>query len=180
MLRVVIDTSTLVSFALTSGDITRQIISAWQNEEFLVLTTLAMRQELRRVLERPRLRARMEEPLTWLANAMDQITVHVPGNLVVTGACRDPKDDMFLACAVEGQAHYIVSSDRDLLDMRRFQDVCILNPGQFLAALQLSRLSAEEIKRQYSHSGLQRVHSALCLDADTATKVRQVLAGYHE
>ena len=30
MLRVVIDTSTLVSFALTSGEITSQIIRAWQ------------------------------------------------------------------------------------------------------------------------------------------------------
>jgi len=46
MLRVVIDTSTLVSFALTAGDITRQIIGAWRAEEFTLLTTPATRDEL--------------------------------------------------------------------------------------------------------------------------------------
>jgi len=61
---------------------------------------------------------------------------HVPGDLELTGACRDPKDDRFLARAVEGKAHYLVSSDKDILDMKSYRGVAIVNPGQFLLALE--------------------------------------------
>ena len=46
----------------------------------------------------------------------------------------DPRDDGVLACAVEGEAHYLVSSDPRLLDIGRYEEVCIVNPGQFLLA----------------------------------------------
>jgi hypothetical protein len=102
--------------------------------------------------------------------------VHVPGNLKLHGICRDPKDDKFLACAVEGRAHYLVSSDRDLLDLNRFEEVCILNPGQFLAALHLARLSVEALRSQYSLEGLQAILSSLCLEADTREKLVQAIS----
>lgn len=101
MLHIVIDTSTLVSFALTAGDITRQIIDAWRREEFTVLTTPDTRAELRRVLQKPQIVARSRQSLTWLADDIDRLSLHVPGTLAVK-ACRDPNDDQFLACAVEG------------------------------------------------------------------------------
>lgn len=173
MLRVVIDTSTLVSFALTSGEITSQIIRAWQAEEFTLLTTAVMRDELRRVLDRPRIRARAEAPLTWIADELEHHSWHVPGQMTVTGACRDPKDDVFLACAVEGQADYLVSSDRDLLDLHHYQDICIVNPGQLLVGLQLSRLTVEQIVARFSPTALEAVQSTLCLNRDTAIKVAQ-------
>lgn len=173
MLRVVIDTSTLISFALTSGEITSQIIRAWQAEEFVLLTTTAMRNELRRVLDRPRIRARAEAPLTWIADELEHHSWHVPGQMTIMGACRDPKDDVFLACAIEGQADYLASSDRDLLDMHHYQDICIVNPGQFLVGLQLSRLTVEQIVARFSPAALEAVQSTLCLNRDTAMKVAQ-------
>jgi putative PIN family toxin of toxin-antitoxin system len=57
-------------------------------------------------------------PLDPLIQGLERYTWHVAGDLHLTGACRDPKDDRFLACAVEGRAHTLVSSDKDLLDMR--------------------------------------------------------------
>jgi putative PIN family toxin of toxin-antitoxin system len=174
MLRVVIDTSTLVSFALTAGDITRQLIDGWRGEEFTLLTTPATRAELRRVLEKPRIVARSKRPLTWLADDIDLFSVHVAGNRVVQ-ACRDPKDDKFLACAVEGDAHYLVSSDLDLLVMRQFKSVCILNPGEFLIVLQLTRLTAAEIARLYSAEALTIGLNTLCLDAELTQKVKDAL-----
>ena len=41
-------------------------------------------------------------------------------------ACRDPDDDMFLACALDGHADAIVSADRDLLDMGEYEGIPIL------------------------------------------------------
>lgn len=175
MLHIVIDTSTLVSFALTAGDITRQIIDAWRREEFTVLTTPDTRAELRRVLQKPQIVARSRQSLTWLADDIDRLALHVPGTLAVK-ACRDPNDDQFLACAVEGGAAYIVSSDRDLLTIREYEGVCIINPGEFLIVLQLTRLTTLEIARLYSAEALTMGLDTLCLDPELARKVEEALA----
>jgi hypothetical protein len=68
---------------------------------------------------------------------------YVPGELCLTGACRDSKDDKFLTCAVEGDAHYLLSSDKDLLSMRFYRGMAIVNPGQFLLALELHALDVQ-------------------------------------
>lgn len=51
-------------------------------------------------------------------------------------ACRDPKDDKFLALALSGGAEVIVSGDGDLLVLHPFRGVSILTPAAFLAAYQ--------------------------------------------
>lgn len=47
--------------------------------------------------------------------------------------CRDPKDDKFLELAVNGNADYIVTGDRDLLVLNPFQNIAILSVSEFLA-----------------------------------------------
>jgi predicted nucleic acid-binding protein len=65
------------------------------------------------------------------------MTVLVPDIDPVT-ACRDPKDDKFLALAVSGGAQALVSSDDDLLSMGSFGGVAILSPRRLLEALAAS------------------------------------------
>lgn len=50
--------------------------------------------------------------------------------------CRDPDDDKFLECAVAGEASYIVSEDQDLLALRNFRGIRIVNTAAFLNILQ--------------------------------------------
>jgi uncharacterized protein len=45
---------------------------------------------------------------------------------------RDPKDDPLLACALSGGAEYIVSNDRDLLDLEKPFGISMISPAQFL------------------------------------------------
>ena len=35
------------------------------------------------------------------------------------GICRDPFDNMFINCAIDSEALYIVSGDKDLLDIKQ-------------------------------------------------------------
>lgn len=47
--------------------------------------------------------------------------------------CRDPADNMLLECCFEAKADILVSSDRDLLDIRFLPfDLKILTPRKFL------------------------------------------------
>jgi putative PIN family toxin of toxin-antitoxin system len=47
-------------------------------------------------------------------------------------ACRDPKDDKFLALALAGHANLILSGDQDLLILHPFRGIKILTPRQYL------------------------------------------------
>ena len=47
--------------------------------------------------------------------------------------CRDPNDDMIIACAVDAAADYIVTGDEDLLILKRYNDIVIINPRNFEA-----------------------------------------------
>ncbi len=100
----------------------------------------------------------------------------MPGVLSLSGVCRDAKDDKFLACAVEGKAHYLVSSDRDLLDIGRYQDVAIVNPGQFLLALELYPMQADSMAERFSRKVLGNIEATLPLEPTTAERVAVALA----
>lgn len=70
-----------------------------------------------------------------LIDLVEADTEQTAGELVLQGICRDPKDDIFIACAVEGEADYIVTGDKDLLDMDEYQGIKIIRPEEFVAVL---------------------------------------------
>ena len=101
--RAVIDTSSLVSYVLARGDLMRRVVAHWRANGFVVLSSPATPAELAAVLSRPQIQRLAVAPLDPLIQGLERYTWHVPGALDLTGACRDPKDDKFLACAVEGR-----------------------------------------------------------------------------
>lgn len=46
-------------------------------------------------------------------------------------ACRDADDNRILAAAVDGECSHLVTGDKDLLTLKHFQDVAIVNPREF-------------------------------------------------
>lgn len=52
----------------------------------------------------------------------------------------DSEDDKFLATAVEGQAHYLITSDEHLLRLREFTGVLIVTPKFFAQRVSLPSL----------------------------------------
>ena len=176
MLRVVIDTSSLVSYALTRGELMRRVVAHWRAGSFVLLSSLATRAELAGVLTRPAIRQLAVAPLDELVQGLERFSEHVPGVLDLSGTCRDPKDDKFLACAVEGQAHYLISSDRDLLDLRHYRNVAIVNPGQFLLALELYSMEAAVIATRFDRDMLTGIQATVPLEPGTAVRVVEALA----
>lgn len=53
MLRIVIDTSSLVSYVLTKGEIMQRVIAHWRAGAFTVLSSSETLAELAEVLSRP-------------------------------------------------------------------------------------------------------------------------------
>jgi len=166
MLRVVIDTSSLVSYVLTWGELMSRIVAHWRAGDFTLLSSPATRAELAGVLARPAIRQLATAPLDELVQGLERFSEHVPGALEISGACRDPKDDKFLACAV---------GDRDLLDMRRHRDVAIVNPGQFLLALELYPMEARALAAHFGHDVLANIQATVPLEPGTAARVAEAV-----
>jgi putative PIN family toxin of toxin-antitoxin system len=135
--RVVIDTSTLVGALLRPASKPRQaLLAAVKSHAHCVSqSTLA---ELQVVLQRPKfdryapLQTRLEflKVVTQTAHLFEIDTASEAASL---GACRDPKDDKFLALAMACEAMVLISSDADLLSLQRWRNVAILSPADFLA-----------------------------------------------
>ena len=45
--------------------------------------------------------------------------------------CHDPKDDKFINCAIDANAIYIVSGDKDLLTIKNFEGIEIVTAREF-------------------------------------------------
>ena len=56
----------------------------------------------------------------------------IDAKAVVTD-CRDPKDNKFLALAIDADAKNIITGDKDLLVMNPYQDRTICTPAEFLS-----------------------------------------------
>ncbi len=177
------DTSSLVSYVLTRGELMRRVVAYWRDGAFILLSSPATRAELADVLARPTIRQLAVALLDELVRGLERFTEHVPGVLDLAGACRDPQacgersrtNDKFLACAVEGRAHYLISSDDDLLDMRRYRNVAIVNPGQFLLALELYPMEARAMAARFGRNVLADIQTTVPLEPETAARVAEAL-----
>jgi putative PIN family toxin of toxin-antitoxin system len=175
MLRAVMDTGALIGYALTGHEIMRRVVAHWRADNFVLLVSPSTGAELSDVLACPTVGQLSALPLDELARGLERFAEPVPGALDLSGACRDPKEDGILACAVEGEADYLVTSDHDLLTMRQHGEICIVNPGQFLLALQLHELPPDEIADCFAPQTLRDILSTMCLDATTEAKLRHAV-----
>jgi len=136
--RAVIDANIVASHAISAQSPPARIRYAWERTAFTWLITESILQEYERVLsyERVRRYSRMAdeaiaESIRVLRDGCDFVVVSEPIPRVST----DPKDDVYLACAVAGQADYIVSGDRHLLVLERYQGIPIVTPATFISLL---------------------------------------------
>jgi hypothetical protein len=139
MLRVVIDTNVIVSGILSRKGAPAELLNAWRERRFLLFSSSAIVAEVRAVLQYPRIRHKYhlsDDAIEQTITLLEHDSLLVAGDADVTGSVPDdPKDEMFLACALDGQADAIVSGDHHLLDLGVFRDIPIINARQFLDQL---------------------------------------------
>lgn len=120
----------------------RRIIDAWLDRRFTLVTSLYLVEELAHMLAYPHIaqRVRLDQSQVdvLLAALLSEAEI-VPGDLQLRGVTRDPKDDPVVACAMEGEADYLVSGDEDLLVLGAHEDTVVVTPRRFLEILQRDR-----------------------------------------
>ena len=128
---MVLDTSTLIGCLLKPGSVPAQALAAAMQAGDLLACADTL-QELENVLSRDFLgRWRSLEERANFLRIYRETCVLVEG-IAPVRACRDPKDDKFLALCQSGDAQVLISSDRDLLDMNTFGSTQIMSATEFL------------------------------------------------
>ncbi len=134
MTRAVLDTNTIVSGIGWRGP-PRVILDAAIRGDFILLTSLALIDEVRRVLAYPRLRtlplARVQEVLALLP----LIAYIVEPKEKLTVIRQDPTDNRILECALAGDANHIISGDEHLLALKTFRGIPIMAATDFVKLL---------------------------------------------
>ena len=145
-IRAVLDTNVLVRGLTRTTGPSREIFEALVGEKAFVLVTSAdILGELGDVLQRPAFRQHVELTDFEIMRAirgLRSVAQLVPGAYVeLKQVPTDPKDNMVVACALEGGANYLVTDDRrDLLPLKvilvgGYHPVQVVTPRGFLRLL---------------------------------------------
>lgn len=141
-MKIVLDTNVLVSALLFHGK-TGKIIGLIENGEITPCFTLETLEELRQVLERDQFKKNLTEiqvrPAEIIASLLQQsILCPAAANQSIPPVPDDPTDTIFLVCAISCNAACIVSGDKHLLKLKKFNSIPIFSPTQFLQQIQRS------------------------------------------
>jgi putative PIN family toxin of toxin-antitoxin system len=129
----VLDTNVVVS-AVVFGGKPREVLYACIRGMVQMAVSDILLQEIQNVLIRPKFGYSASAAHLVIDELMAIATLVHPVRKISL-ITEDPADNRILECAVEGQAHFVVSGDTHLLKLKRFQDIVIVNSVEFLAHL---------------------------------------------
>jgi len=140
-LKVVVDTNVLLGSFLSRRKLSsnRKVIRLWLIEKRLRLVlSSGIREEYLKVLEEIAGfdRKRLDR---WSARFSDRSRTETVKPTIVVGLSRDPDDNKFIAAAITAKASFLITNDRDLLDIpnseKRKLKFEIVTPVEFLRRL---------------------------------------------
>lgn len=132
MKRVILDTNILVSMAL--GGKIGKINDAWRAGKFLLVVSEEIVSEYLEVLQRSKFHLRSRTVAIIIARVYRKAEFVLPQEQIAN-IQPDPKDDRFLEAAIAGNADFIVSGDKHLLDLKEFRSIQIITGREFLDLL---------------------------------------------
>lgn len=127
-MRVVIDTNVVISGTFFGGR-PREILEAAVDGRIAAFVTPEIVGEYQEVIDEMVLRKHGRLRRDVLAPFEAALSFVEPRTKVEV--CRDPDDDKFLACAIDARAIHIVSGDKDLLTIGKYDGVKIVTATEF-------------------------------------------------
>lgn len=137
MLRIIIDTVVFVRSLINPHSRSGKIVFS-HNKSYQLFVSEPIVKEYLEVLKRPELTSKFKtlkkmnynKILKILSLAQAVETSNIPK------ASRDPKDNIFIATALEAEADYLISEDKDLLDIKKYEEINIINTEKFIRILE--------------------------------------------
>lgn len=135
MIRIVLDANVFVSAVLSPAGNPGRILDMAGQGRLKLLLSPAILSEINAVLFYPKLKRLHRKTPKWIDAFMREFTDMAevtPGDLPVDVIKTDPSDNIYLACALEGRADFIISGDSHLRDLENFHEIPIVSPAELL------------------------------------------------
>jgi putative PIN family toxin of toxin-antitoxin system len=129
-MKIVLDTNVFISGLFFSGP-PYEILRLWRDAKIDLVISTEILDEYQRVADE----LAVQFPGTDISDLLDLLMVNaeiVNAPVLPNQVCTDPEDDKFLACAAASNTKYIVSGDKQLLKVKRYKAVNIINPREFI------------------------------------------------
>ena len=126
-MKIVLDANVIIA-AFAARGLCESIMEVCLSEHEIALSDDLLDEILRN------LRLKIKLPVNIVDNIGELLHEHANFSVPVflpSHICRDPDDIKVLGLAVASNADYIVTGDKDLLVLKSFQGIPILNPRQF-------------------------------------------------
>lgn len=133
-MQIVVDTNIWVSGLLWQGK-PWQLLKLAENGDIKLCVAYSMLLELEEVLAYERLQSRLQAlqqtPAQLVAYALSLSTVYDISHTGLPIVEADPDDDVFVLCAIEAGAEYLVTGDKHLLNLGSYLSVKIVTVTEF-------------------------------------------------
>ena len=139
-LRAVVDTNLFISGLFGKDTPPAELQDLWVHREFELVTSLEILREISRVLQYPRIRARFkprEENIRRFFKLIFRKAIITKDLYSTDRITDDPSDNIFLACAMEAKADYIISGDKHLREIKHFHGIKIIDVKAFVERVRL-------------------------------------------
>ena len=127
-MRIVVDTNVLIS-GIFFGGFPRRILTSIINKQLTACATTEIINEYEEIVEEMIDRKQGHLNRTILAPLIQTMEIIEPVSHIEV--CRDPDDDKFLECARDSHALYVVSGDKDLLVIEKYENIQIVTAKDF-------------------------------------------------
>lgn len=133
-IKVVLDTNVWVSI-LMKKTLAREFSDLFETRKIKVYSSEEILKEISRVLAYPKI----SEIIRLSGIGMEDIIKSIVENSIivkpknrVSVIKEDVEDNKILECAIQANANFIVSGDIHLIKLKKFKEIKILNPREFL------------------------------------------------
>jgi uncharacterized protein len=126
-MRIVLDANVIVA-AFAARGLCESVMEVCLSEHEIVLSEQLLDEILRSLLKKIRLPSGVVDGIGELLREHANMLNPIP---IALSVCRDPDDIKVLSLAVASKADYIVTGDKDLLVLKKFEDIPILSPRSF-------------------------------------------------
>lgn len=130
-MKAVFDTNVLIAAFLTEGICSGLLIRARKQAFNLVLCDDIIREFEGILIKKFKLTSTEVAEISVIVSEAASEILHKLDP--IPNVCRDSNDDMIIACAIDAAADYIVTGDEDLLILKHYKDIVIINPRNFEA-----------------------------------------------
>jgi putative PIN family toxin of toxin-antitoxin system len=127
---ILCDTNVLVSGVLFGGH-AREILRLASRGVVINFISPDILREAENVLRRSKFGLRPEQVLEIIALFKDTFEIVTP-SMRVRAISSDPQDNHVIEAALAARAKYIISGDKHLLELMKWDDIHLISPAQFM------------------------------------------------